>query len=112
MDDYKFLQRSKNVIFLCDVCIPAAKKNMCEESTSISEELLELKTSVEEVKAAIGALSQPSAPNLEAKFSSAVDSVKSLSENEVKIRVSGIPEFKIEKDLNGSCAQNPTRKEM
>ena len=53
-DDYKFLERSKNVIFLCDGCIPAVKKNMCEKSTSLSEELIELKTSVEEVKAAIG----------------------------------------------------------
>ena len=47
----------KNVTFLCDGCIPAAKKNMCEKSTSLSEELVELKTSVEEVKASIGALS-------------------------------------------------------
>ena len=112
MDDYKFLQRSKNIIFLCDGCIPAAKSNMCEKSTSLLEELVELKTSVEEVKAAICAMSQSSAPNPEAKYSSAVNSVKYLSEYETEIRVSGIPESEIEKDLNGSCAQNHTRKKI
>ena len=74
--------------------------------------MVKLKTSVEEVKAAIGALSQPSPPNPEAKYSSAVNSVKSLNEYETEIKFSGIPEFKIEKDLNGPRAQNPTRKEI
>ena len=64
------------------------------------------------MKAAIGALSQPTAPNAEAKYSSAVNSAISLNEYGTEIRFSCIPEFKIEKGLYGSRAQNPIRKNI
>ena len=35
-----------------------------------------------------------------------------MNEYETEIRFSGIPEFKTEKDLNGSHAQSPTKKKI
>ena len=98
--------RGQKMLFFFATDVFQQPRKICVKIISLSEELFELKTSVEEAKAAIGALSQPSAPNPEAMYSSAVNSVKFLKEYETEIRFSGLPEYKIEKDLNSSRSKS------
>ena len=98
-DEFKLLEKSRNIVFICDPCLPSAKGNMASNAISreLTENVSELKRTVESVKEAVIELgstapdtsAQPT--NFEAKYSSIT---KSSIDYALELRFSGIPELK------------------
>ena len=100
-DEFHFLERAPNVVFLCSSCLPDAQKSLkCDKTApEVVQDVADLKQTVEAVKAMVRQLVQNDKrpPKTEAKYS---DIVKNVSDYALEVRFSGIPEMKSRKNEN------------
>ena len=96
-DEFKFLEKSPNVMFMCNSCLGNSSVELLETAREVITEIHEMKTALEEVKKAVK--SAPTAKavkpeNPQGKLYS--DVLKSKSDFSRELRFSGIPEYKAE----------------
>ena len=115
-EEFQFLEKSPNVVFLCNLCLPDAQKNLQSEKPApeVLKDVADLKQTVEAVKTMVGTLMQgtKSPPILEAKYP---EVVKTTNDYALEVRFSGIPELKtskIENQASGTKNKKPYRKEI
>ena len=109
-EEFQFLEKSPNVVFLCNLCLPDAQKNLQSEKPApeILKDVADLKQTVEAVKTMVGTLMQgtKSPPILEAKYP---EVVKTTNDYALELRFSGIPELNFQ---TGAVTSKPNKKEI
>ena len=89
------------MVFLCNLCLPDAQKNLQSEKPALEvlKDAADLKQTFEAVKTMVGTLMQgtKSPPTLEAKY---LEVVKTTNDYALEVRFSGIPELKTGKIEN------------
>lgn len=122
VEEFKFLDKSKNVLFVCDECLADDTAHALDTVNSLSLEIVNLKNSVDEIKEAVCNGSRESVTQELQELKSVVQKVKETTavtseakltfpipkskiDYNFELRFSGIPEF-------NSSAKSANRKDI
>ena len=100
-DEFKFLQRTPNVAFMCNDCVGNSSAEVLDTAKAMMNEIIEMKTVLGDVKQAVQTVQTGTNAEHQAKLYSNV--LKSKSEYSRELRFSGIPEHKIEKVITNKA---------